>query len=132
MTIHKCCAATWPAGARHSYPCSHSGKIERDGKWYCGIHDPVKRAEKQAERTAKWNAEWEAKKARWAAEKQQAETAAKWAAVGPRLLEALKSCEYEIMACLREESVREHADILSALQTAYDAARAAIKEATDE
>lgn len=46
-----------------------------------------------------------------------------------QLLEALKTCEYEIMACLREDSVKAKSDILSALQTAYDAARNAIEGA---
>ena len=38
----------------HSYPCSRSAKVERNGKGYCTQHDPVKVAEKIAERDAKW------------------------------------------------------------------------------
>ena len=25
------------------YPCSKPGKVARDGRWYCGIHDPERR-----------------------------------------------------------------------------------------
>lgn len=38
---HKCIASTWPTGAFSSHPCSATGKVERNGKWYCGRHDPV-------------------------------------------------------------------------------------------
>ena len=27
--------------------CSKPGKVERDGKWYCSRHDPVKQQEKE-------------------------------------------------------------------------------------
>ena len=30
--------------------CFNKAKVERSGKWYCGVHDPVRQAEKQAER----------------------------------------------------------------------------------
>lgn len=33
--------------------CSRKAKFEREGKWYCGTHDPVTKKEKQG---AKWNA----------------------------------------------------------------------------
>lgn len=50
-------------------------------------------------------------------------------AAAPELLDALKSCEYEISACLREASVKANSEVLSALQTAYDEARKAIAKA---
>lgn len=55
----KCCKTVWTAGAMkkerfiwHSRPCSRKAKVERDGRFYCGIHDPVriKRID-----TAKWD-----------------------------------------------------------------------------
>lgn len=30
--------------------CSNNGKIKRNGKWYCGIHDPLKVAERRKKR----------------------------------------------------------------------------------
>ena len=48
--------------SQHSfYGCSSKPKVERDGKHYCGIHDPVRIAEKHATRNAKWEAENKAK-----------------------------------------------------------------------
>ena len=51
---------------------------------------------------------------------------AKLIAAAPELVSALRSCEYEIFACLSDDSVKANPDVLSALQTAYDAARAAL------
>lgn len=48
----------------HFRSCPNTGKIERDGKHYCRIHDPVRRKEKDDARKAKWDAEWEATKVR--------------------------------------------------------------------
>lgn len=38
-------------------PCTHKAKVERDGKWYCGQHDPVAKKEKRDAQLAKWRAE---------------------------------------------------------------------------
>jgi hypothetical protein len=87
---HKCCGSVWPAGAYRSYPCHHNAKVERDGKWYCGTHDPVAIKEKQDKKKAESDARWKA------SQKLQAEAAAKRneqerrAACFPELLEALK------------------------------------------
>lgn len=35
--------------------CCRPGKVEVDGKWYCGIHDPAKVAARQA----KWKAKYD-------------------------------------------------------------------------
>ena len=35
------------------YPCGKPGKIEYNGKWYCGVHDPIKKEAKRAERYKK-------------------------------------------------------------------------------
>lgn len=43
--------------------CSLKAKVERDGKGYCTIHDPVRRAEKRAERDRKWEEAAAARKA---------------------------------------------------------------------
>lgn len=41
--------------------CPNNAKVERDGKWYCGTHDPVKRKEKQEKRDEKWADQWTVK-----------------------------------------------------------------------
>lgn len=43
-------------GSRGS-PCGKLAKVERDGKPYCGTHDPVRVAEKRAARDAEWERE---------------------------------------------------------------------------
>lgn len=60
----KCSAECCDRSARFPrwYPCDKSAKVVRDGKSYCGIHDPVKIKAKQDERraasVAKWNRRW--------------------------------------------------------------------------
>lgn len=53
----------------HHVQCSCEAKVTRDGKDYCGTHDPVRRKEKEAARDAKWEAAWKAKQAQWAAQR---------------------------------------------------------------
>lgn len=40
-------------------PCGKPAKVDHDGKRYCGIHDPVKKAKKRADRDAKWDSKRE-------------------------------------------------------------------------
>ncbi len=37
----------------HSYPCINFGKVQHEGKWYCGVHDPVRRAQARLARKAR-------------------------------------------------------------------------------
>jgi len=48
--------------------CQKPAKMQHDGKWYCGVHDPVKRKAKDAERQAAWAAQYEANKKKRALE----------------------------------------------------------------
>lgn len=52
---HTCEAAVWARGYFRTYACGKTAKVERDGKWYCGIHDPVRLAEKRAARDAEYD-----------------------------------------------------------------------------
>lgn len=47
--------------------CHHPGKLEHDGKLYCGNHHPPTVAEKQAKRNAERRAEEVRKRAAWKA-----------------------------------------------------------------
>ena len=67
------------------YRCHHEARIKRDGKWYCGIHDPGKKAPKIAERNARWDAEHEANRKKM-----------RLIASASALLEALEAFIYEI------------------------------------
>ena len=54
---HTCEAPSYRPGLYHSIPCGRPAKVERDGSWYCGTHDPVKRKEREDRRQARWDAE---------------------------------------------------------------------------
>ena len=55
--MSQCTAVTRdPTGWGHRYPCTYKAKMQHEGKGYCGIHDPVKKAAREAERKAKYDA----------------------------------------------------------------------------
>ena len=65
MTEHNCSARIY--GQRGGdYPCQIKAKIERDGKWYCRIHDPAYIKEKKI----KWQTDFDKK---WVEEQKQYE-----------------------------------------------------------
>jgi uncharacterized Zn finger protein (UPF0148 family) len=51
---HKCQVEVWNRYHYRSYPCGRTAKAEKDGKHYCGIHDPAKVDAKRAEREARY------------------------------------------------------------------------------
>ena len=53
--------------AWHSHPCANKGTVERDGKPYCGVHDPQKVAARQARRDASYLDAREEQDAKWKA-----------------------------------------------------------------
>ena len=98
--------------------CTKPVTVERDGQSYCTIHDPERVARKNAERQAAWQE-------RWAAQS----TADRVRGAAPRMLAALKAL-VEIDAA--ENPLRTadcHAIGCSCRRCAFDAARAAIREA---
>jgi uncharacterized Zn finger protein (UPF0148 family) len=56
----KCCAIPTTAWGYRPAPCGNRAKVERNGKFYCGIHDPVAVRAKRDARNAKWDAQREA------------------------------------------------------------------------
>lgn len=55
----------------HRPVCGNTAKMEYNGQHYCGVHDPVKAAERRAVNNAKWKAEMDAQSAARAAAKQR-------------------------------------------------------------
>jgi len=51
------------------HPCGKPAKVQREGKWYCGKHDPVKVAERQARVDTKYKAEVKDQEAFYAAKR---------------------------------------------------------------
>jgi uncharacterized Zn finger protein (UPF0148 family) len=94
---HNCCAIA-SSGFYNTYrsKCSKTAKYERDGKWYCGTHDPVAVKARVDARNEEWKIEWAANEAQ-AKEKDAARILqAHKAACFDELLEALKVfVEYE-------------------------------------
>ena len=54
---HRCETRIFTGMAFHGHLCNRPAKVERNGKHYCGTHDPVSVAEKRAKRDAEWRAE---------------------------------------------------------------------------
>lgn len=56
----KCCEPVYDCGSEQFFPpisCLVPAEVERDGKWYCRSHDPVRVAKEWADRNARWKAE---------------------------------------------------------------------------
>jgi len=70
----RCCKQTWYRSGG-AVVCSNPAKAEREGKLYCGIHDPVRLKAKKDAQYAKWNAKLERIRAQDAAAKLQRQKA---------------------------------------------------------
>ena len=72
---NKCSVRVYSGGSYMGYPCGKSAKVERDGKHYCGTHDPVRVAARAAARETEFQHRWQAQKqAQKAADAERAET----------------------------------------------------------
>jgi hypothetical protein len=49
-------------GSWRKSQCRHPGKVEREGKWYCGTHDPEARAARREAKLTILRAKWEAER----------------------------------------------------------------------
>lgn len=61
-----CSEKIWNGWGRNHYRCENKAKVERDGKPYCGVHDPEKRKKKDAERKAEWDRQSAIENRKWA------------------------------------------------------------------
>ncbi len=60
--MSKCSAEMYdPTGRGNWRRCTYMSKMHHEGKGYCGIHDPVKKAKRAAEQRARWSAEFKAR-----------------------------------------------------------------------
>lgn len=75
----------WPQGK-----CGKPSKIEYEGRHYCGIHNPIAKAEKNAIKNAAWKAEREANDAAQAKALAARKELERRAACFPELLKALQ------------------------------------------
>jgi len=106
-----CCVKIYPResfGLFHSHPCQSKAKVEREGKWYCGTHDPVKIKARKDAQCAKWKAESDARQLSYAQKAKDARRAEAY----PRLVEVLREyIEYLKAYCLSadvDDPAHEH------------------------
>jgi len=59
---YKCCATVFYGTLMHRKDCGKTAKFERDGKHYCGTHDPVAVAARNKQRDAEFKKRWEAER----------------------------------------------------------------------
>ena len=52
--MEQCQGNVYSRDIRTGFQCANPGKVERDGRFYCGHHDPVRIAEKRAKQEIKW------------------------------------------------------------------------------
>lgn len=56
------CAKMMPSGFGFKRkPCGRRGKVEVGGVWYCGVHDPARREERDRQNRERWKREGEAR-----------------------------------------------------------------------
>ena len=46
--VEKCSKQVW-SGSWHTRPCKKPGKVQHEGKWYCGVHNPERRIKRDQE-----------------------------------------------------------------------------------
>ena len=66
MTAHKCAGEIYES--HRFWDCSKTGKLNEDGKWWCGIHAPSAVAARRAKQDAKWKSYSAARDKRYAIE----------------------------------------------------------------
>ena len=87
------------------FPCPITAHINRNGKWYCGIHDPIARAEKAAARHVNWMDEARAAGKAGAEQKRRAD-------LYDELVEALESTHSALHNVLGRRAVHDADEIL--------------------
>ena len=111
----ECCAEVFRG--YHYYPCGKKGKVQRNGKWYCGRCDPDAVASRNAKAEARYQ---DAVNARIDAHKAERIRDAR-AAAFPAIVEALREL-------LRVDD-DWHGSVNSEMATARNRSRAALAQA---
>jgi len=61
LVKHTCCGYKWD-GSSEWITCHKTAKYNWAGKWYCGIHDPVKVKAREKKRNEKWEEKYSEQK----------------------------------------------------------------------
>lgn len=116
----RCCVKV---GEWLRYTCSKTGKVERDGKWYCGTHDPIAVKARDDKRMTAWKAKWDAETAANEATAAKRKETQRRADCFDELVEALS---HTAAVCAGEISSK------NGLINALEKARSALKKAQGE
>lgn len=118
------CSVVVFSGSYAGHACPNKGKVHRDGDWYCGVHDPVRAAERRAKQKKKGDAEFQAYQERVARQDAERKERNRRADLFPELVDALNS-----IANARPSEWEPPGDALDFKQWAQNIARAAITKA---
>ena len=101
---HQCCQTYYKSHWQPDYLCESNAKYERDGKWYCGHHDPVAIAEKNRKRKEAFKAQFQAREDRREQAKRQSEVTSRMFAMAQLVDRALRGvASREEAEAVREE-----------------------------
>jgi hypothetical protein len=91
MTAKHKCSRKVPEGGRSVsfFPCQRPATVQRDGKWYCWQHDPIRVEADKQKRRARWDARHDRETAKWERRTRNAKLAALVTAETAELLERL-------------------------------------------
>lgn len=85
----KCCAKVY-GGGYWPHSCGRNAKVERDGRHYCGTHDPEAVKLRREKNNAEWQAKHNAERALWAEQRRLREQEKFKASMFDEMLDALK------------------------------------------
>jgi len=130
MDLNKqCCQRVNDRGVWHrAHRCPYKGVIERDGKRYCRIHDPVKVLERRTAREEKWEADYRARADQYARSSDVVRSlTAREKVLNARLKQAEKLAA--AVASWQESDDAYHEILLNDMHNAADLGKAAGKRA---
>ena len=125
----KCCGVIWNGAGYRNFICGKKGKVQRNGKWYCGRCDPDAVAARQAERHAKWDAELKAHEAKRKAERIRDARAAAFPVLVEALRDSATSLETIGAQAGRDEFLRDLTQIRGYAHSRSTVARTALDQA---
>ena len=96
MSGQLCCHTKW-GGFGATTLCRNRAAVEHEGRHYCGVHNPVRKAEKQEAYTAALHAKWDSEAKQRAAKQAADAERDRRAALYPELLEALQDLIRELV-----------------------------------
>lgn len=121
--VRMCCEIIRGSFSWSGHACPHRAKVERDGKWYCGTHDPVAAKARRDKKHAEWDEQHRKEIAFAKARNDARQEADRRARRYDDMLAALRRAVVVLAAV---------AETMPVFQPDYEAIDTAIKKATGE